>query len=112
MTELKNLDLGDNPITNVAGYRDGVFEIFPNLLVLDNFTKEGEEYQSEDEEEDEDDDDYGGEEDGEAPEGAEDELDEEAEYDDEEGEDGYGDEEYGEEDQDDSADAELGKRKK
>ena len=108
---LKNLDFGDNPVTQVEGYREKVFEMFPDLDVLDNYTKDGEEYISEDEE----DEDYGDEEEGEAPEGAaeegEDDLDEEAEYGDEEGEDDYGDDDdYGQDDDDESA--ELGKRKK
>lgn len=106
LEDLKNLDLVGNPVTDLDGYREKIFEIFPELVVLDNITQEGEEYISEDEEDDE----YG-EEEGDAPndaEGDEDELDEEAEYDDEEGE--YDDEDYGEEDS--VSDAELGKRKK
>ena len=112
LTNLRNLDLGGNPVAETEGYREKVFEMFPELVVLDNYDREGVEYISEDDE------DYGDEEDGEdegdAPEGAEgaeDELDED--YDDEEGELDYGDEEYGEEGQDDEEDeAELGKRKK
>ena len=107
LADLKNLDLAGNPVADLDGYREKVFEMFPELVVLDNQTLEGEEYISEDEE----DDDYGDEE-GDAPndaEGDEDELDEEAEYDDEE-EGEYDDEDYGEEDS--VSDAELGKRKK
>jgi hypothetical protein len=110
LTDLRNLDLGGNPVAETEGYREKVLEMFPDLIVLDNYDRDGVEYISEDDE------DYGdedGEDEGDAPEGAEgaeDDLDEE--YDDEEGELDYDDEEYGEEGQDDEDEAELGKRKK
>ena len=112
LTNLRNLDLGGNPVAEIEGYRERVFEMFPDLIVLDNYDREGQEYISEDE-----DDEYGEDEDGDAPEGAEGEEDEldEADYDDEDAEDDdYGDEDYGEEGEDDQDEesAELGKRKK
>ena len=58
------MDLANNPVVEVEGYREKVFEMFPDLAVLDNYDREGEEYISEDDEEGED---YGAE-------GGEDEL--------------------------------------
>jgi hypothetical protein len=109
LKNLKNLDLVGNPYAEVPGYRERVLEFLPDLVVLDNITRDGEEYISEDEDEEE----YGEEEEGEA--GEEGEFDgDDGEYDDEEGE---FDDEYGEEGEDDLDDeeeesAELGKRKK
>ena len=110
LKNLENLDLGDNPVTTAEGYREKVLEMFPDLVVLDNITRDGVEYISEDDE-DYDDEEEG---EGEAPEGA----DEEGEFDDEDGEvdydDEYGDEEgeEGDDQDDDEESAELGKRKK
>jgi hypothetical protein len=111
LKNLKNLDLGDNPVTETEGYREKVLEMFPDLLVLDNTTRDGNEYISEDDEDDYDDEEEG---EGEAPEGADDEDDEfeddeegEGDYDDE-----YGDEEGEDDGGEDEESAELGKRKK
>jgi acidic leucine-rich nuclear phosphoprotein 32 family member A/C/D len=59
---LKNLDLENNEVTKVQGYKEAVWKLIPSLEILDNFDKEGNEVLS-----DSDEDDYGEE--------AEDELD-------------------------------------
>lgn len=38
LEDLKNLDLVGNPVTDLDGYREKIFEIFPELVVLDNIT--------------------------------------------------------------------------
>ena len=41
---LKNiiqLDLSNNPISNLKNYNDKCWELFPNLLILDNYDKLG-----------------------------------------------------------------------
>lgn len=38
--KLKNLDLGQNPITKIEGYRDKIFALLPELEVLDGHDKE------------------------------------------------------------------------
>ncbi len=103
LTNLLSLDLNENPVCNVTGYKEAVFGMFPELQLLDGLDKEGNEMFSEDEEED---DDYGNEEP--EAEGAEQgEDDEDGEFDD------YDDEEDGEDDQDIEEDelGYLGKRK-
>ena len=54
LEKLKNLDLYGCPVTNQPGYRDQVFQLLPNLQLLDGLDKEGKEGQesSDDEEED------------------------------------------------------------
>jgi len=37
---LKNLDLGENPITKTEGYREKIFALLPQLEVLDGHDKE------------------------------------------------------------------------
>lgn len=54
---LRNLDLENNPITKLAGYKDHMFKLIPTLELLDGYDKEGEEVFSEDD--DDDIDDYG-----------------------------------------------------
>lgn len=107
-----NLDLSGNPVAEKEGYREKVFEIFPDLEVLDGNDKEGNEVDSVEE-------DYDDEEDGEMEEIDEETLkkmreqgfdlaDDDEEYgeefldDDEEGE----DEDYGDEDGEDDEEAE------
>jgi len=46
---LKNLDLENNEVTKVEGYKAKVWEMIPSLEVLDNFDKEGCEVLSDDE---------------------------------------------------------------
>ena len=48
LTKLKNLDLDMNDVTEVAGYKDKVWQMFKDLQVLDRFNKEGEEVSSDD----------------------------------------------------------------
>ena len=51
---LKQLDLHANPISEAvqaAFYREKIFEILPNLEVLDGLSKDGEEVDDSDEEE-------------------------------------------------------------
>ena len=38
--KLKNLDLGQNPITKIEGYRDKIFALLPELEVLDGHDRE------------------------------------------------------------------------
>lgn len=45
---LENLDLENNEVTKMEGYKDYVWNLIPTLVVLDNFNKEGEEVLSED----------------------------------------------------------------
>lgn len=49
MSNLKNIDLLSNDVTQEADYRKKVFEMFPLLEVLDGTNQEGEEVDSEDE---------------------------------------------------------------
>lgn len=87
LPHLQNLDLANNPISN---YSDHVWKMLPNLKILDNYDRTGQEVLSEL------DDEYGEEE----LKGLEDDLidDEEGEFD--FGEEGEGDM-YGEEDEED-----------
>lgn len=41
--ELENLDLIDNPVTEVKDYKEKVWEMFSSLKVLDGYDKDGEE---------------------------------------------------------------------
>lgn len=47
---LKNLDLANNQVTEVAGYKDHVWAMIGTLEILDNHNKEGEEAFSDDDE--------------------------------------------------------------
>lgn len=38
LEDLKNLDLIGNPVAELKDYRDKIFEMFPELVVLDNMT--------------------------------------------------------------------------
>jgi len=49
LSNLKNIDLLSNDVTQEADYRKKVFEMFPLLEVLDGTNQEGEEVDSEDE---------------------------------------------------------------
>jgi len=53
MKNLKNLDLQGNPIADQPQYKEKIYELFPDLEVLDGYDKEGNEVMSEDEEEEE-----------------------------------------------------------
>lgn len=104
---LMNLDLIGNPVCDLEGYKEKMFEIFPKLEILDGYDKNGDEHHSENSEEDledEEEEDYGEEFDGDGPEQG-DELDDE--YDDEEdyGDD-YGDQEGDFDDEDEYGDEE------
>lgn len=113
---LGNLSLTGNPITEKEGYREKVFEIFPELEILDGADREGNEIDSEEEE-------YGEEE---ISEGTRKRLeeqgfalaeDDEDDYDDENFDDEdiegdiYGDED-GEDEEDDESDEPAAKRQK
>lgn len=91
------MDLIDNPITEQKGYNERIFELFPQLEVLDGYKKDGTEYYSLDEEDEGEE----GEQDYERDPGAEG-SEEEGEFydDDEEGELDY-DDEYDDEDEED-----------
>jgi len=54
LKEMNYLDLTENPVTKLEGYRDKVFEAMPNLIALDGKDKDGESVMVDDE-----DDDYG-----------------------------------------------------
>jgi len=41
---LEILELEECPITKYPKYRERIFEILPDLLCLDNFTKDGQPY--------------------------------------------------------------------
>lgn len=41
MRNLLQLDLINNPVYRIAGYRDKVYEMFPSLIVLDTLDKSG-----------------------------------------------------------------------
>lgn len=43
---LELLELEECPITKQANYREKVFEILPDLLYLDNLTRDGQPYQN------------------------------------------------------------------
>ena len=91
-----------NPVTELDGYRDKMFEIFPTLEVLDGLDKDGNDvYSDEGEEEPEQDAEEG--EEGIDDDDEEGEAFDDEDYDDEDGEDDYGDEE-------DESEEGLGKR--
>jgi len=48
LKELKNLDLMNNEVTDLADYKTKVWEMLPNLEVLDGYNKKGEEILSDD----------------------------------------------------------------
>jgi len=99
---IRNIDLENNPISELEGYRDKMFEMFPALEVLDGLDKEGNDVYSDEGDEEPEFDEEG--EDGIVDDDEEGEdFEEDEDYDDEEGEEDYGDEE------DESEDA-LGKR--
>ena len=77
LSKLVNLDLVGNPVVDKTDeYRTEMFQMFPQLLVLDTFDREGNEIFTEDEEEE-------GEAEGEEEEGEEEEYVEEGELDEE-----------------------------
>ena len=120
LKELSNLDLRENPITEQDDYKKSVFDMFPQLEVLDGLDKEDNEVLSEEDEEDEYGEEEYGDEEGEGdfiekdkldpevrkqlreqyPNGAPDGEEEEEEYDEEgEGEEYDDEEEYGDEEE-------------
>jgi hypothetical protein len=62
LTQLYQLDLIKCDICSKPDYRAKIFEMFPSLQILDNFTQDGEPYDYDEEEGEEDDDAEGGEE--------------------------------------------------
>ena len=52
---LRDLDLFNCPVTEVENYRQGLFDIMPNLKHLDGFDADDNEKEEDDEDEDEDD---------------------------------------------------------
>jgi len=42
LPELKNLDLSSNPVADTKGYKEKIFELLPNLEILDGCNKNGE----------------------------------------------------------------------
>lgn len=55
LPNLRDLDLFNCPVTEVENYRQGLFEIMPNLKHLDGFDADDNEKEEDDEDEDEDD---------------------------------------------------------
>ena len=49
LEHLENLDLSGNPVTESEDYKAKVFEMLPNLMVLDGMDDEGNEVITEDE---------------------------------------------------------------
>jgi len=104
---LKDLDLYNCPVTEVASYRSGIFEMLPSLKYLDGF----DENENEKDDDDDDDDGEGDDDDLLSSEVGEDEEDDIGEDDDdlgEEGEDFGEDEDFGEEGEDFGEDGEEG----
>ena len=93
LTNLIQLDLSDTDLSKTADYRKAVFELIPNLQVLDNLDVEGNEYEysSEDDVDDE------------GVDGSDNDEDEEDDEEGEEGEEGESGE-FGDEDDDDEED--------
>jgi len=116
LAELQNLDLSSNPISEKDDevYRNKIFDILPNLVVLDGVDRDGNEFISDDEEDEEFDGEELDDEEREHLRGQNGELDDDEEYDDEyddeeEGEDGEEDEEdYDEEDEEETAGGKRG----
>jgi hypothetical protein len=103
LEEITIMDFTANPISDHADYKDRIFSLFPKLIALDGFDKEGNEFLSEDEDED-----YGNEGDDEEGEEQFDDDGDDDEFGEEDLEDD-GDEEYGDYDDEDD-EAGLGKR--
>ncbi|CDW79466.1 u2 snrnp-specific a protein [Stylonychia lemnae] len=111
LQHLVSLDLAGNPIAEKDNYKEKLFEIFPNLQILDSYDRDGNEVLSEDEEDEDYDDELEGEEIDpetlkkmreEAGLNGDEEYDDEEDYgDEEEGEDDYGDEEDDDDEEDD-----------
>ena len=93
LDNLIQLDLSETGLSKTPDYRKNVFELIPNLQVLDNLDVDGNEYEYSSEEEGEGDDDEEG-----------DDSDDEDGDDDEEGEEGDEGDEGDEEDDDDEED--------
>merc|ERR1711935_1227425 len=55
LPNLRDLDLFNCPVTEVENYRQGLFDIMPNLKHLDGFDVDDNEKEEDDEDEDEDD---------------------------------------------------------
>jgi len=55
LPNLRDLDLFNCPVTDVENYRQGLFDIMPNLKYLDGFDVDDNEKEEDDEDEDEDD---------------------------------------------------------
>ena len=86
LTKLVQQDLFNSPVTNVENYREEVFKIFPELLILDFKNKDGEEVNESDDEDDEDDEeDEEGEQGEDGEEGEESGVEEVEDYDKEDG---------------------------
>ena len=62
LESLSNINLVDNPISEQDDYAEKMFDMFPQLEVLDGVDKEGAEVLSEEDEEDYGDEEYGEEE--------------------------------------------------
>lgn len=63
LKQLSNINLSENPISEEEDYKEKLFEMFPQLEVLDGVDKEGAEVLSEEEEDyDEEGEEYGEEE--------------------------------------------------
>ena len=101
LTNLIQLDLSETELSKTPDYRKAVFELIPNLQVLDNLDIEGNEYEYSSEDDEDDVDGVDGS-DNDDEEGDDDEDD--GEDDDEEGE--FGDEDDEEDDEEDEDDEE------
>lgn len=57
LQNLRALDLFNNEVTQIDDYRNKMFELLPQLTVLDGSDRDGKEYEDSDEDEDDEDDD-------------------------------------------------------
>lgn len=105
LEEIAIMDFSANPISEHADYKDRIFSLFPKLIALDGFDKEGNEFLSEEE----DDENYGDEGDEEGEEQFDDDGDDD-EFGEEDLEDD--DEDYDDYDEEDDDEAGLGKRER
>ncbi len=56
LTYLMDLDFNENPVANLPNYKEEIFKMFPELIILDGKDKDGNDALSDDEEDDNGDD--------------------------------------------------------